>query len=94
MFFIHLCSGSGLRRWGDVLWCIEHEGALAGSNIICVAVDPLAMANVSTVDGLAHHDLVYRDDLLCPWVGRFLLNLISSGRVSARQSLRRVGVGA
>lgn len=28
VFFIHLCSGP--RRWGDVLWCVEHEGASLG----------------------------------------------------------------
>lgn len=54
---------------------------MAGYNIIGVAVDPLAMANVSTVDGLSSDEVVYRDDLLDPLVGKFVLSLILSGRV-------------
>ena len=75
LFFIHLCSGP--RRTGDVIWHIEHEGALAGFNIFGVAVDPLA----GTDSDFHDVDVIQYGDLLDAKVGNFLLGLIASDRV-------------
>eukprot|EP00435_Cladocopium_sp_Y103_P020181 s49_g4.t3 len=77
VFFIHLCSGP--RRTGDVIWHVEHEGALAGFNVVGVAVDPLAFSLDSL--GVDDQDVVCYGDLLDPNTGRFILGLIASGRV-------------
>ena len=76
-FFIHFCSGP--RRHDDVLCWVEKLGALAGFNIVGVAVDPLAVKPFFAHDGSGEH--VAYGDLLDHKTGLLLLNLIESGRI-------------
>jgi hypothetical protein len=84
-FFIHLCSGP--RRQFDLLDCVERCATAFGYNIVGVAVDPMALAKQSThwrtdVSRELDGDYVAYGDLLNADVGKCLLGLIHSGRVS------------
>ena len=73
-YFIHLCSGP--RRNGDLLDSVERACSQVGIDVVGIAIDPLA--TVFSSDGSFSP---IKGDLLAPFWGRYVLDLIHSRRV-------------